>query len=297
MSKAGQFREQLKRDGMVIAPGAYDCITARTIGQAGFSAVYMTGAGTAATLGYPDYGLVTMSEMADNAGRIASSVDVPVIADADTGYGNELNTTRTVREYERRGVAGLHIEDQGFPKKCGHLDNKVIVPLDEYLAKIRAAVAAKSDPDFFIIARTDSRAVLGFEEAVRRANAALQAGADMAFVEAPQTVEEVTAVPRLVKGPCLLNVVWRGKTPEVNFADAQAMGYKLAIVPGMLFKAVLGVCDATLAELRRIGKHPVPANSMTVREAFRRVGADEWDAVQERFRAPELETRRVEAAE
>jgi 2-methylisocitrate lyase-like PEP mutase family enzyme len=297
MSKASQFREQLKRDGMVIAPGAYDCITARTIGQAGFSAVYMTGAGTAATLGYPDYGLVTMSEMADNAGRIASSVDVPVIADADTGYGNELNATRTVREYERRGVAGLHIEDQGFPKKCGHLDNKVIVPLDEYLAKVRAAVAAKTDPDFFIIARTDSRAVLGFEEAVRRANAALQAGADMAFVEAPQTVEEVAAVPGLVKGPCLLNVVWRGKTPEVNFADAQAMGYKLAIVPGMLFKAVLGVCDATLAELRRIGKHPVPANSMTVREAFRRVGADEWDAVQERFRAPEPETRRVEAAE
>ncbi len=297
MSQAKRFREQLKRDGILIAPGAYDCITARTIGQAGFSAVYMTGAGTAATLGYPDYGLVTMSEMADNAGRIASSVDVPVIADADTGYGNELNATRTVREYERRGVAGLHIEDQGFPKKCGHLDNKIIVPLDEYLAKIRAAVAAKHDPDFFIIARTDSRAVLGLDEAVRRANAALQAGADMAFVEAPQTIEEVAAVPRLVKGPCLLNVVWRGKTPDVAFADAQAMGYMLAIVPGMLFKAVLGACDATLAELRRLGKHPVPANSMTVREAFRRVGADEWDAVQERFRTPEPETHRVEAAE
>lgn len=298
MSQASQFREQLKRDGIVIAPGAYDCITARTIAQAGFSAVYMTGAGTAATLGYPDYGLVTMSEMADNAGRIASSVDVPVIADADTGYGNELNATRTVREYERRGVVGMHIEDQGFPKKCGHLDNKVIVPLDEYLAKIRAAVAAKSDPDFFIIARTDARAVLGLEEAVRRANAALQAGADMAFVEAPQTLEEVAAVPRLVKGSCLLNVVWRGKTPEVSFADAQTMGYKLAIVPGMLFKAVIGVCDATLAELRRLGAHPVPANNMTVREAFCRMGADEWDTVQERFRTPEpAETRRVEAAE
>jgi 2-methylisocitrate lyase-like PEP mutase family enzyme len=290
MGHATKFREQLRRDSMVIAPGAYDCITARTIAQAGFSAVYMTGAGTAATLGYPDYGLVTMSEMADNAGRIASSVDVPVIADADTGYGNELNATRTVREYERRGVAGLHIEDQGFPKKCGHLDNKVIIPLDEYLAKIRAAVAAKRDPDFLIIARTDARAVLGFDEAVRRANAALQAGADMAFVEAPQTVDEVAAVPRQVKGPCLLNVVWRGKTPEVSFADAQTMGYKLAIVPGMLFKAVLGACDATLAEMRRLGTHPVPTNNMTVREAFRRVGADEWDAVQDQF-------RRAEAAE
>jgi 2-methylisocitrate lyase-like PEP mutase family enzyme len=296
MTRARQLRELLRRGGMVIAPGAYDCITARTIAQAGFGAVYMTGAGTAATLGYPDYGLLTMSEMADNAGRIAASVDVPVIADADTGYGNELNATRTVREYERRGVAGLHIEDQGFPKKCGHLDNKVIVPLDEFLAKIRAAVAARHDPDFVIIARTDSRAVLGFEEAVRRANAAITAGADMAFVEAPQTLEEVAAVPRLVQGPCLLNVVWRGKTPEVAFDDAQRMGYKLAIVPGMLFKAVIGACDATLAELRRTGRHPVPAENMTVRDAFRRVGADEWDAVSERFGSGKPPTR-SEAAE
>src|SRR6202023_1059584 len=226
MSRGQQFRELLRRGGLTIAPGAYDCITARSIAQAGFGAVYMTGAGTAATLGYPDYGLLTMSEMADNAGRIAAAVKVPVIADADTGYGNELNVTRTVREYERRSVAGLHIEDQGFPKKCGHLDDKVIVSLDEYLAKIRAAAAARSDPDFLIIARTDARAVLGFEEAIRRANAALQAGADMAFVEAPQTLEEVAAVPRQVKGPCLLNVVWRGKTPDISMDDAQAMGYK-----------------------------------------------------------------------
>ncbi|MFL5043325.1 MAG: oxaloacetate decarboxylase [Xanthobacteraceae bacterium] len=287
MSRGRQFRDLLQGDGLVIAPGAYDCITARCIAQAGFNAVYMTGAGTAATLGYPDYGLVTMSEMADNAGRIAAAVDVPVIADADTGYGNELNATRTVREYEQRGIAGLHIEDQAFPKKCGHLDNKTIVPRDEYLAKIRAAVAARRDPDFFIIARTDSRAVLGFDEAVARANAALGAGADMAFVEAPQTLEEVAAVPRVVNGPCLINVVWRGKTPEVSFEAAGQMGYRLAIVPGMLFKAVIGACDATLAELRRTGRHPVPSNSMTVREAFARVGADEWDAVSERCRSSE----------
>jgi 2-methylisocitrate lyase-like PEP mutase family enzyme len=283
MSRGRQFRDLLRRGGLTIAPGAYDCITARSIAQAGFGAVYMTGAGTAATLGYPDYGLLTMSEMADNAGRIAAAVDVPVIADADTGYGNELNATRTVREYERRGVAGLHIEDQGFPKKCGHLDNKVIVSLDEYLAKIQAAVAARRDPDFLIIARTDSRAVLGFDEAVRRANAALAVGADMAFVEAPQTVEEVAAVPRLVKGPCLLNVVWRGKTPEIEFGEAERMGYRVAIVPGLLFKAVMGVCDAMLSELRSTDRHPVPMHSMTVREAFRRVGADEWDAVSDRF--------------
>ena len=296
MSRARQFRELLQRDGLTIAPGAYDCITARTIAQAGFGAVYMTGAGTAATLGYPDYGLVTMSEMADNAGRIAAAVDVPVIADADTGYGNELNATRTVREYERRGVAGLHIEDQGFPKKCGHLDNKVIVPRDEFLAKIRAAVggAARSRLRHHRAHGFARRARLRGSD--RRANAALAAGADMAFVEAPQTLEEVAAVPRLVQGPCLLNVVWRGKTPEVAFDDAQRMGYKLAIVPGMLFKAVIGVCDATLAELRRTGRHPVPADSMTVRDAFRRVGADEWDAVSERFGSGKPPTR-SEAAE
>jgi 2-methylisocitrate lyase-like PEP mutase family enzyme len=297
MSRASNLRAMMKQDGMIVAPGAYDCITARTIAQAGFPAVYMTGAGTAATLGYPDYGLVTMSEMAENAGRIAAAVDVPVIADADTGYGNELNTTRTVREYEKRGVAGLHIEDQGFPKKCGHLDNKVIVPLDEYLAKVRAAVAARRDPDFVIIARTDSRAALGIEEAVRRANAALQAGADMAFVEAPQTLEEVAAVPKLVDGPCLFNNVWRGKSPDLGFEEAQLMGYKVTIVPGLLFKAVIGTCDAMLRQMKETGRHPLLDTEMTVRDAFRRVGADEWDAVSERFRSVEPPINVKDAAE
>src|ERR1700704_6215935 len=286
MSRGRQFRDLFQRGGLTIAPGAYDCITARSIAHAGFDAVYMTGAGTAATLGYPDYGLVTMSEMADNAGRIAAAVDVPVIADADTGYGNELNTTRTMREYERRGVAGLHIEEQGFPKKCGHLDNKAIVSLEEYLAKIRAAVAAKRNPDFYIIARTDSRAVLGFEEAVRRANAALAAGADMAFVEAPQTIEEVAAVPRLVKGPCLLNVVRGGKTPDLDLQEAERIGYKLAIVPGLLIKSVVGICEKMLDELRATHRHPAPVREMSVRETFQLWGADEWDALRTRFRDP-----------
>jgi 2-methylisocitrate lyase-like PEP mutase family enzyme len=277
MSKAGRLRELMRQDGMVVAPGAYDCITARMIDQAGFSAVYMTGAGTAAALGYPDYGLVTMSEMVENAGRIAAAVSVPVIADADTGYGNELNVVRTVREYEQRGVAGIHIEDQSFPKKCGHLENKVTISLEDYLAKIRAAVSARHDPDFLIIARTDARAVLGFEEAVRRANASLDAGADMAFVEAPESLEEVAAVPRLVRGPCLLNVVWRGKTPEVTLDDARTMGYKLAILPVLLFNAVVGVCDQMLGELQRTQRHPMPVADVAPKEFFRRMGAEEWD--------------------
>src|SRR4029077_1790769 len=210
--------------GMVVAPGAYDCITARLIERAGFDVVYMTGAGTAATLGYPDFGLVTMSEMVGNAARIAAAVGLPVIADADTGYGNELNVVRTVREYEVARVAGIHIEDQGFPKKCGHLDDKEIVPCEDWLAKIRAAASARRDPDFLVIARTDARAVLGFDEAVARGNAALGAGADMVFLEAPQTMEEVAAVPRLVEGPCLLNVVKGGKTPDLDLREPEASG-------------------------------------------------------------------------
>lgn len=279
MSKASELRELLRQDAIVTAPGAYDCITARMIEQAGFSAVYMTGAGTAAALGYPDYGLVTMSEMVDNAGRIAAAVKIPVIADADTGYGSELNVVRTVREYEQRGVAGIHIEDQGFPKKCGHLENKTIVPLEDYLAKIRAAASAKRDRDFLIIARTDARAVLGFDEAIRRANASLDGGADMVFVEAPESLEEVAAVPRLVRGPCLLNMVWRGKTPEVALDDAQAMGYKLAILPVLLFNAVVGVCDKMLAELKQKRRHPMPGADVAPKEFFRRMGAEEWDKV------------------
>jgi 2-methylisocitrate lyase-like PEP mutase family enzyme len=290
MTQAHRFRELLHRDGLVVAPGAYDCITAKLIAQAGFDAVYMTGAGTAATLGYPDFGLVTMSEMVDNARRIAAAVALPVIADADTGYGNELNVFRTVREYETAGVAGIHIEDQGFPKKCGHLDDKEIVPREDWLAKIRAAAAARRNRDFLVIARTDARAVAGFDEAVARANAALAAGADMAFVEAPQTIEEVAAVPRLVRGPCLLNVVYGGKTPELDLRDTERMGYKLAIVPGLLMQSVVGICEEKLAELKAIHRHPAPPREITVREMFERVGANEWDARRTLFR-PALPAR------
>jgi 2-methylisocitrate lyase-like PEP mutase family enzyme len=285
MGHAIRLRELLRRNAMVVAPGAYDCITARLIERAGFDAVYMTGAGTAATLGYPDFGLVTMSEMVANARRIAAAVGVPIIADADTGYGNELNVVRTVREYEAAGVAGIHIEDQGFPKKCGHLDDKEIVPREEWLAKIRAAAASRRDPDFLVIARTDARAVAGFDEAAARGNAALDAGADMVFLEAPQTLEEVAAVPRLVRGPCLLNVVKGGKTPDIDLSDAERMGYKLAMLPGLLLKNVIGICEEMLGELAATRRHPPPVKEMTVREMFQLSGADEWDALRTKFRS------------
>jgi len=294
MTPASQLRTLLRGYEIVVAPGAYDGITAKLIAQAGFSVAYMTGAGTAASLGYPDFGLVTMHEMADNAGRIARASGLPVVADADTGYGNELNAFRTVQEYERRGVAGLHIEDQVFPKKCGHLDDKEVIARADFIAKIRAAVAAKQDPDFLLIARTDSRAVIGMEEAVARCNEALEAGADMAFLEAPQTLEEVAAVPKLVRGPCMLNVVWGGKTPLVDMPDAQAMGYKFAIFPGLLFKNVIGTCDEVLRELKETNRHAVPGNGLTVRQVFTRFGADEWDARRTQFRVPAVPAKAAE---
>lgn len=280
---ASTLREQLAAPGMVIAPGAYDGIGARLIEQAGFSAVYMTGAGTSAARGYPDFGLLTMSEMVDNAAVMARAIGVPLIADADTGYGNELNVTRTVREYEARGVAAIHIEDQVSPKRCGHLDGKVVVSREEFVSKIRAAVEARRGKEFVIIARTDARAMHDMDEAIWRANAALEAGADMAFVEAAQTLEEVAAVPKQVRGPCLLNVVPGGRTPVFDLRQAEEMGYKLAILPGLMLKATIEAGDAALAQLK--ATFVAPATSATVAQIFRRFGADEWDALRTRFNA------------
>ncbi|WP_416050964.1 isocitrate lyase/PEP mutase family protein [Cupriavidus basilensis] len=288
MTLAAILRQRLQAPGMIIAPGAYDAIGARLIEQAGFSACYMTGAGTSAARGFPDFGLLTMSEMVENAAVMARSVSIPLIADADTGYGNQLNVTRTVREYEARGVAAIHIEDQVAPKRCGHLDGKEVVSRVEFVSKIRAAVQARRTPDFVIIARTDARAMLGLEEAIWRANAALEAGADLAFVEATQTIEEVAAVPRLVRGPCLLNVVPGGRTPIFDLREAEVMGYKLAILPGLMLKAAIQAGDEALAELK--ATFTAPGVSASVGQTFRRFGADEWDSLRQRFNAGERAT-------
>jgi len=284
MSKGKRLKELWAKDGMVTAPGAYDGLTAKLIGQAGFSAVYMSGGATSSAHGYPDYGLLTMSEMVANAARVADAVDVPVISDADNGYGNELNVFRTVREFERAGVAAIHIEDQVFPKRCGHLDDKELIGLEDFCAKIRAAADARRDPDFVIIARTDARAKEGFETAVKRCNAAIAAGADAAFLEAPQTLEEMAEAVRQIKGPCLLNVVRNGKSPEIGLDKARAMGYRIAIVPGLLLATVIGACDEALSALKREQRHPVPPADLGPREMFARVGADEWEPRRTRYR-------------
>ena len=289
---AERLAKMLKSGTMVVAPGVYDCVTGRLVEQAGFDAAYMTGAGTSAAHGYPDFGLITMSEMVDNARRIAKTIGIPLVSDIDTGYGNELNVYRTIQEFEAAGVAAVHLEDQGFPKKCGHLDDKEIVPLEDYLAKIRAAAAARKSRHFTLIARTDSRARLGFDEAIRRGNAALEAGADVVFVEAPQSMAEIEQIPKRIKGPCLYNAVQGGKSPAIDMPTAAKAGFAITIVPGVLMRNVVAVCDEVLARLKNEGSVTVAGKGTTVQQNFARFGSVEWDERRTAFR-----TAKQEAAE
>ncbi len=228
------LRKLLESKDILVCPGAYDALSARLIEVVGFECVYMTGFGTAASmLGYPDVGLITMSEMVDNVKRIVRAVNVPVIADADTGYGNPINIIRTIQEYEDAGASGLHIEDQTFPKKCGHLTGKELIPLEEMVEKIRAARDAKRNPNFLLIARTDAIAVEGIDSALERAKEYYKAGADMLFVEAPENIEQIERIAKELRGiPLLYN--WAGKgtrSPLVELKTLRELGYKLVIVP------------------------------------------------------------------
>lgn len=230
-TRAARLRELLKTGGPGIVPGATDCFTAKLIEQAGFPAVYVTGGGAANTyLGMPDLGIVTLNELASQAERISDAVSVPVFADCDTGFGGVANVQRTVRAYERAGLAGLHIEDQVFPKRCGHFDGKAVVSTDEMLYRLHAALDARVDPDFLIIARTDSRAPEGLDAALARAQAYLEAGADAIFVEQPRSVEELKRVGDTFKGvPLVANMVERSKTPLLPADDLAKMGFNIIL--------------------------------------------------------------------
>jgi len=233
MKKTTKLRSLLKQPGIIVAPGAHNAFTAKIIEQTGvFQAVYMTGSGAAMSLiGEPDIGLLTMTEMVTQARNLASAVSLPLIADADTGYGNAINVVRTVREYERAGVAAIHIEDQITPKKCGHFEGKQVVSQSEMVGKIRAAVDAREDPDFVLIARTDARAVLGLEEAIKRAQACVEAGADVIFVEAPQSLEELEIIAKSIDAPLLVNMDEGTKTPLLTVRELEEMGFKIVIFP------------------------------------------------------------------
>jgi len=283
---AARLRELLSRPEPVLAPGAYDALTARLVEQAGFPAVYMTGFGTAAALlGRPDVGLVTMSQMVDNARRIAQAVDVPVIADADTGYGNAINVVQTVREYERAGVAGIHLEDQVAPKRCGHMEGKQVIDSSEMAEKICAAVEARSSPDFVIIARTDARAVEGMDGALRRGRLYREAGADMLFVEAPQSEDEVAAVARAFPDtPLFFNWLEGGKTPPIPLARLKELGFRVIIFPlGALLTATKAV-RSLLSRIREEGTPERAAGQMVSFQDFLQVvGLPEIRELEMRF--------------
>ncbi len=254
MLPSTRLRQLLAETGIIVAPGAYDCLTAKIIQQAGFPAVYMTGAGTSvARLGYPDLALATMSEMVANAADIVATVDLPVIADADTGYGGILNIQRTIRQYQQCGVAGVHIEDQEFPKRCGHLDNKRVIPAEEMTPKIRAAVDARTDEDFVLIVRTDALAVTGWDDTLRRCEKYIAAGADVLFVEGIRSVEEAESLNQSLDVPLLYNFVETGKSPLIPAPELERMGFKIVIFPASAFLTVAKVVTELMRELRERG--------------------------------------------
>src|SRR5882724_2273186 len=245
MKTTTALRQLLHQPGIIVAPGAYDCLTAKIIEREGFPVVYMTGAGTAVTrVGKPDLAY---------ASAIASTISVPLIADADTGYGGALNVYRTIQEYEKAGVAALHIEDQAFPKRCGHLDGKEVVPRAEMVVKLRAACDARTDEDFVIIARTDALAVTGLDDTLRRCAAYAEAGADVLFVEALRTQEEIDRVRHEVDVPLLYNFVEHGKSPLLPVSQLEALGFKLVIFPGSLMLSVYTLAQRILREIRQHG--------------------------------------------
>ena len=276
-SAAGRFKELLQAPGIIAAPGAYDCLTAAIIQQAGFPAVYMTGAGTSvARLGKPDLALASMTEMVSNAADIAQAVDVPVIADADTGYGGVLNVARTVRQYERAGVAAIHIEDQQSPKRCGHLDDKQVVSSTEMVQKIRAAVDARIDDDFTIIVRTDALAVTGWDDTMRRCGEYVDAGADMLFIEAIRSAEDARRITSNFNVPLMYNFVETGKSPLLPAPELERLGFKLVIFP---VSALLMVCKAVselMAQLKSTGSTEAMLDRMySLEDCFNLVGLKE----------------------
>lgn len=289
MRPTTQLRQMLAAPGLVVAPGTADALNARLIAQEGFRALYMTGGGTSAVrLGMPDVGLLTMLEMADNAARIADASGLPVISDADTGYGNPLNVQRTVRAFEKAGVAAIHLEDQEFPKRCGHLGGKTIVPVAEMQGKIRAACDARHDADFSIIARTDALAVEGFEAALDRGRAYEEAGADMIFVESPLTLAHLEAIPKAFRVPALYNMASSGKTPHLHTGEMERLGFKLAIFPNFAILSAIPVVRNYLRVLKQEGSVTSLLPGMaSFQDWFDILGMGEVRALEERYGLPE----------
>jgi 2-methylisocitrate lyase-like PEP mutase family enzyme len=277
-----RLRSLLAQDGLITAPGVFDGLSAHLVARTGFSAGYLSGAGVAvAGFGLPDIGLLTATEMTERARIVATALgDIPLIADADTGYGAPMNVARTVREYEKAGVAALHLEDQEFPKKCGHLPDKELVGAAEFTDKLDAALQARTDDDLVIIARTDARGPLGIDEAIDRAGRYAAAGADVIFVEAPQNAAEIEKIAASVDAPLLINLVQGGLTPDTEPDRLAALGFRIAIHPGALLAPyVLHGLEA----LQRLGGI-IPEATSGPQGLFELVGLREWSAIGERYR-------------
>ncbi|MEL9991111.1 MAG: methylisocitrate lyase [Thermoproteus sp.] len=279
-----ELRAELKRPGIVMVPGVYDVITALLVQSMGFKAAYVSGAAVTASLGLPDLGLITMDEMTRVVRYIASSVDIPLIVDIDTGYGEALNVVRAVVEFEKAGAAGIQIEDQVLPKKCGHLSGKQVIPADEMAKKIKAAVEARRNPDFVIVARTDARGVTGFDDAVERAKLYLEAGADVIFPEALESEKEFAEFAQRVKAPLLANMTEFGKSPLIPAKRLEEYGYKFVIYPVTLLRVALGAMREALRTIAESGtQEPLVQKMMTRRELYELIGYYDYEEFDRRI--------------
>ena len=288
MKKTTRLRELLAQPQILVAPGAHDALSAKIVAKAGFDAVYFTGYGQAAShLGGPDVGLMTMTEMVMRARNFAAAVDVPVIADGDTGFGNVINVIRTVQEYEAAGVAAIQLEDQVAPKKCGHMTGRQVVPLEEMVGKIKAAVSARKDPDFVIIARTDARTNLGIEEALRRGKAFAEAGADVLFIESPESLEEMKLITSSFDIPVLANMVEGGRTPLMTAQELQELGYGLVIFPTSSTYITAQAVTRVMQELKASGTTKALLDEMIPFQQFNElVGLPAVREIEDKFLLP-----------
>ncbi|AFY31937.1 oxaloacetate decarboxylase [Calothrix sp. PCC 7507] len=287
MSAGEKLRQLLTSPEIIVIPGVYDCLGAKLAEQSGFEVAATSGFGIAAsTLGVPDYGLVTATEMLYSAGRIAQSINIPLIADLDTGYGNVLNVIRTVKDAVQLGLAGVLLEDQEWPKKCGHFEGKRVIPLAEHAGKIRAAVAARGDSNLVIIARTDARASLGLEEAIARGRAYIAAGADILFVEAPQSVEELKAIATAFPDtPLVANIVEGGKTPQLSTAELQHLGFKIVFFPLTSLLAVTQVMTACFRHLKAQGTTANFPDLVNFQDFQELIGVPQYLQIEQQFAA------------
>jgi 2-methylisocitrate lyase-like PEP mutase family enzyme len=280
------FRQLLTPGAAVVLPGVANALAARVVADLGFAAAYVTGAGIANTfLGIPDNGLVTLTELTDHVAAIRAVFPGPLMVDADTGFGNAVNLTRTVKLLERAGADAIQIEDQVFPKRCGHFDGKAVIPASEMVAKIKAAVDARSDPDLLIVARTDAIATEGFAAAIDRAGAYREAGADIGFVEAPQSLDQIADIPRLLAWPQIINIVLGGRTPELPNEKLKQLGFAGVLYANVALQAALRGMQEALAVLRRDGRMGEAAKlAASFAERQRLVGKGEFDALERKYK-------------